>query len=151
MNRLQLIGNVGAEPEVKTGNNGKTFVKLTVATTERGYTKQDGTRVEDQTEWHRILFFGSKADVISKYVHKGDKIYVEGKIKTRQYKDHNGNNQYSTDIFGEDFEFLTQKPRQQQTYSEPAIYVNKGQGKVDMYATAMQNTNPNDDDEKFPF
>ena len=91
LNKAQLIGNIGADPKIisKSDTNVK-IVSFSLATTEKGYTTQSGVQVQDKTEWHNIVCFGKLADVVEKYVKKGSKIYVEGKMRTRQYDDKNG-------------------------------------------------------------
>ena len=77
MNKVMLIGNVGQEPEVRYVDAGVAVAKLTLATTERGYTLQNGTQVPDRTDWHRIILWKRLAEVVEKYVHKGDKLYID--------------------------------------------------------------------------
>lgn len=108
INKAILVGNVGAEPKVKSVSNGS-VAQLTLATTERGYTLQNGTQVPDRTERHNLIAWGKTADVIAKYVHKGSKLYVEGKIKTRSYDDHSGQKRYVTEIHIDVLELLDPK------------------------------------------
>lgn len=85
MNKVMLIGNVGKEPDVRYYDRDQAVATLSLATTERGYTLQNGTQVPDRTEWHNLVFYRNLAKVVEKYVHKGDKLFVEGKIRTRSY------------------------------------------------------------------
>jgi single-strand DNA-binding protein len=94
-NRVQLIGNVGQEPEVKTINN-KKVATLTIATNDFYYNEK-GDKVE-QTEWHRVTAWGKTAEIIEKYVTKGKEIAVEGKLTHRSYDDKDGNKRYVTEI-----------------------------------------------------
>ena len=95
-NRVQLIGNVGNDPEVKTLENGKKLAHVSIAT--KDYCKNDkGERVE-QTEWHRITAWGKTAEIIEKYVVKGKEIAVEGKLTHRSYDDKNGEKRYITEV-----------------------------------------------------
>ena len=109
INKAILVGNVGADPKVKTMSNGS-VTQLTLATTERGYTLQNGTQVPDRTEWHNVIAWGKTADVIARYVHKGSKLYIEGKIKTRSYDDNQGRKCYVTEIHVDVLELLDPKP-----------------------------------------
>lgn len=95
-NKVQLIGHVGQEPEIKTIESGKKVAKFTLATNEN-YTNSKGEKVE-QTEWHRLTAWGKTADVIEKYVTKGKEIAIEGKLTHRSYDDKNGEKKYVTDI-----------------------------------------------------
>ena len=85
-----LIGNVGREPDIRYVDAGVCVASLVLATTERGYRLQNGTEVPDRTEWHNITLWRGLAETVEKYVHKGDKLYIEGKIHTRSYDDKNG-------------------------------------------------------------
>ena len=83
MNKVMLIGNVGKEPDVRYYDRDQAVATLSLATTERGYTLQNGTQVPDRTEWHNLVFYRNLAKVVEKYVHKGDKLFVERKIRTK--------------------------------------------------------------------
>jgi single-strand DNA-binding protein len=109
INKAILVGNVGNEPKVQTYSNGN-VAQFTLATTERGYTLKNGTQVPDRTEWHNLIAWGKTADVIAKYVHKGSKLYIEGKIKTRSYDDNQGRKCYVTEIHVDVMELLDPKP-----------------------------------------
>ena len=80
-----LIGNVGKEPEVRYVDQGQPVARLSLATTERGYTLQNGTQVPDRTEWHSVILWRKLAEVVEHYVHKGDKLYIEGRIHYASY------------------------------------------------------------------
>ena len=116
-----LIGNVGKEPEVRYVDQGQPVARVTLATTERGYTLQNGTQVPDRTEWHNCIFWRKQAEVVEKYVRKGDKLYVEGKIFTRNYDDQSGIKRYVTEIYVDEMEMLTPKSSNQSapTASQP--------------------------------
>lgn len=95
-NRVQLIGRVGQDPEVKNLEGGKKVTTITIATNDVYY-KDNGDRVE-QTEWHRVTAWGKTAEIIEKYVTKGKEIAIEGKLTHRSYDDKNGEKRYVTDI-----------------------------------------------------
>ena len=109
LNKIMLIGNVGKEPEVRYLDSGVAVATFSLATTERGYTLQNGTQVPDRTEWHNIVLWRGLAEVAEKYVHKGDKLYIEGKIRTRSYDDQNGQKRYVTEVFADNMEMLSPK------------------------------------------
>ena len=109
MNKVMLIGNVGREPEVRYVDQGQAVARLTLATTERGYTLQNGTQVPDRTEWHNVILWRKLAEVVERYVHKGDKLYVEGRIHYASYDDKQGKRQYYTEIWADNMEMLTPK------------------------------------------
>jgi single-strand DNA-binding protein len=95
-NRVQLIGRVGQDPEVKNLEGGKKLVSISIATNDY-YFKENGEKVE-QTEWHRVTAWGKTADIVEKFVVKGKEIAIEGKLSHRSYDDKDGNKRYVTDI-----------------------------------------------------
>ncbi len=111
LNKVMLIGNVGKEPDVRYLDNGVAVASFTLATTERGYRLQNGTEVPERTEWHNIVLWRGLAETVEKYVHKGDKLFIEGKIRSRSYDDQNGVKRYITEIFADNMEMLS--PRSQ--------------------------------------
>ena len=114
INKVILVGNVGKDPEVRYFDNGGAVANFTLATTERGYTAANGTVVPDKTEWHNIVLWRALAEIAEKYVRKGAKLYVEGKIRTRSYDDSSGNKRYVTEIYADTMELLDRKPEGQQ-------------------------------------
>lgn len=118
MNNVQLIGRVGQEPQIFEGNNTR-VARFTLATTERGRKRPDGTKGEDITEWHSVVFFGSICSVIEQYVKKGDLISVRGRIHYDKYEDATTKvTKYRTDIIGADLELLSKKA-QSDSQAEP--------------------------------
>ncbi len=109
VNKVILLGNVGKEPDIKTMDNGNKVANFSLATSERGYTLANGTQVPDRTEWHNLIAWKGLAEIIEKYVHKGDKLYVEGKIRTRSYDDSKGAKRYVTEIYVDQLELLSPK------------------------------------------
>ena len=90
MNKVMLIGNVGKEPDVKYYDADQAVAQFPLATTERGYMLPNGTRVPDRTDWHNIVMWRELAKIAERYVHKGDKLYIEGRIRYRYYDDKKG-------------------------------------------------------------
>lgn len=99
VNKAFILGRVGKDPQVSHINDTKK-VSFSMATTDRGYTKQDGTQVPDRTEWHNIVAWRGLAEICEKYVHKGDLLYIEGKITNRSW-DKDGQTHYITEIVAE--------------------------------------------------
>ena len=99
-NKVQLIGNVGNDPEIKTFDGGKKVVNFTLATNE-SYKNDKGEKVE-QTEWHRVSAWGKTADIIEQFVTKGKEIAIEGKLTHRSYDDKNGEKRYITEVVASD-------------------------------------------------
>ena len=107
MNKVMLIGNVGKDPEVRYVDRNMPVASFPLATTEKGYKLQNGTEVPDRTEWHNIIMFKNLAEIVERYVHKGDKLYIEGSLRTRNYVDKQGITRYLTEVWAENMEMLT--------------------------------------------
>ena len=105
MNKVMLIGNVGKDPEVHYFEADQAIAKVSLATTERGYTLPNGTQVPDRTDWHYLMFSRRLAKIVEQYVHKGDKIYVEGRLRNRSYDDKRGNSRSRTSMSSCHFDF----------------------------------------------
>ncbi len=112
MNKVMLIGNVGKDPNVHYYDADQAVAQVSLATTEKGYTLANGTQVPDHTDWHNLVFYRQLAKIVEKYVHKGDKLYVEGKVRYRSYDDKQGKRQYVTEIYVDNMEMLTPRPQQ---------------------------------------
>lgn len=121
INKVILLGYTGKDPEVKDVAGTK-VANLSLATTEKGYTLQNGIQVPDRTEWHSLIFWKGLAEVVEKYVRKGSQIYIEGKIKTRQYEDRTGSKRYVTEIFVDKLELLGSRLAQQEASPQSALY-----------------------------
>lgn len=114
VNKVILIGNVGKDPDVRYLDSGVAVANFPLATTERGYTAANGTVVPDKTDWHNIVLWRGLAEVAEKYVKKGSRLYIEGKIRTRSYDDPSGNKRYITEIYADNMEMLDRKSDAQQ-------------------------------------
>lgn len=104
-----LIGNVGKEPVVRYYDHDQAVATFPLATTERGYTLPNGTQVPDRTDWHNVVLSRGLAKIVEKYVHKGDKLYIEGRIHYRTYDDAKGLRHYVTEVYADNMELLTPK------------------------------------------
>lgn len=107
VNKVILIGNVGKDPDVRYLDTGIAVATFSLATTDRAYTLQNGTQVPERTEWHNIVLWRGLAQTAEKYVRKGDKLYIEGKIRSRSYDDQNGIKRTIVEIFADNMEMLT--------------------------------------------
>ncbi len=110
LNKVLLIGHVGKDPKVRYIDNGVAVAQLDLATTDPGYTLPNGTQVPERTEWHNIVLWRGLAQIVEKYVKKGDKIFIEGQIRTRSYNDKNGKQRYLTEIWAERLELMSKPP-----------------------------------------
>ena len=109
VNKVILLGNVGQDPKVKYFDSGSAVATFSLATTDRAYTLANGTQVPERTEWHNIVASNRWAEIVDKYLHKGDKLYVEGKLRTRTYTDQAGATRYVTEVYVDYFEMLAPK------------------------------------------
>ena len=107
LNKVILIGNVGKDPTVKYFDSGNAVANFPVATSERGYTLPNGTEVPERTEWHNIVASRDRAQFVEKHVKKGSSVYIEGKIRSRNYDDQNGVKRYITEIYADRIEFYS--------------------------------------------
>ncbi|HLJ39172.1 MAG TPA: single-stranded DNA-binding protein [Steroidobacteraceae bacterium] len=105
VNKVILIGNLGADPETRAMPSGTTVANLRLATSESWRDKQTGEQ-QERTEWHRVALFGRLAEVAGEYLRKGSKVYIEGSLRTRKWTDKQGNERYSTEIVGNDMQML---------------------------------------------
>ena len=121
INKVILLGYTGKDPEVKDVAGTK-VANLSLATTEKGYTLQNGIQVPDRTEWHSLIFWKGLAEVVEKYVRKGSQFYIEGKIKSRQFEDRTGSKRYVTEIFVDKLELLGSRLAQQEASLQSKLY-----------------------------
>ncbi len=105
INKVILIGNLGKDPEVRHLENGACVANFSIATSENYKDRKTGEKVS-QTEWHNIVVWRGLAEITEKYLKKGDKVYIEGKLKTRSWKDQEGNNRYTTEIIADNLTML---------------------------------------------
>jgi len=106
-NRVQLIGNIGKDPQIKSFDSGKTMASFSLATSD-SYTGKDGKRVED-TQWHQVVAWGSTANYVESYLEKGNRIAVEGRLVHRSYNDKDGTTKYITEVMVNEILLLTNK------------------------------------------
>lgn len=116
LNKVQIIGNLGRDPETRYMPSGDAITNITVATTDSWKDKATGEK-KDQTEWHRITFFGKLAEIAGQYLKKGSQVYVEGSLRTRKYTDKDGVEKYATDIKADSMQMLGN--RQDGSYAAP--------------------------------
>src|ERR1700750_857396 len=105
VNKVILVGNLGADPEVRYLPSGDAVANIRLATTDRYKGKQSG-EFKEATEWHRVTFFGRLAEIVSEYLKKGSSVYIEGRIRTRKYQAQDGTDRYATEIVGDPNQML---------------------------------------------
>jgi len=105
VNKVIIVGRLGADPEVKTISTGNTVTRLSVATSDQ-WTDKEGQK-QERTEWHRIVVWGKLAELCGKYLTKGRQVYVEGRLQTRSWEDPQGNKKYTTEVVAQTVQFLS--------------------------------------------
>ncbi len=105
VNKVILIGHLGADPETRAMPSGSSVANLRIATTESWRDKQSGEQ-QERTEWHRVALFGRLAEIASEYLKKGSQVYIEGSLRTRKWQDKQGNERFSTEIVGNEMQML---------------------------------------------
>uniref|UniRef100_UPI00405713B1 single-stranded DNA-binding protein n=1 Tax=Candidatus Electronema sp. TaxID=2698783 RepID=UPI00405713B1 len=115
INKVILIGNLGGDPELKYVQDGTAVATFNVATSER-WKGQDG-QMKEQTEWHRVVAWRRLAETCNEYLHKGSKVYIEGKLQTRKWQDKDGHDRWTTEVVARDVQFLTPKGGEGGSYS----------------------------------
>jgi single-strand DNA-binding protein len=109
INKVILIGNLGKDPEVRHLENGACVANFSIATSENYKDRKTGEKVS-QTEWHNIVIWRALAEIAEKYLKKGDKVYIEGKLKTRSWQDQEGKNRYTTEVIADNLTMLGKSP-----------------------------------------
>lgn len=110
VNKAIIIGNLGADPDSRYTNDGKCICNINVATSEEWRDRGSGEKKE-KTEWHRVAMFGKLAEIGVKYLKKGSKVYIEGKLQTRKWQDKDGNTKYTTEIVANQMQMLGERPK----------------------------------------
>ncbi len=105
INKVILVGNLGAAPESRSTNNGSTVCNIRIATSESWRDKQTGEN-QERTEWHNVVFFGRLAEIASQYLRKGSQVYVEGSLRTRKWQGQDGQDRYTTEIVANEMQML---------------------------------------------
>ena len=118
VNKVILVGNLGADPETKYLPSGDAVTNIRMATTDRWKDKASG-EMKEATEWHRIAFFGRLAQIAGEYLKKGSQVYVEGRIRTRKWQDKEGQDRYSTEIVGDTMQMLGSRSGSGEPRGEP--------------------------------
>lgn len=105
VNKVTLIGNLGADPEVRYTANGSAVANVSLATAESWKDRESG-ETQERTEWHRVVFFSRLAEIVGEYLKKGSQVYIEGRLQTRKWQDRDGNDRYTTEIVANEMQML---------------------------------------------
>ena len=117
-NKVILVGNIGADPEVRESNGGK-FATMRLATSEKGYVNKQGVSIPERTDWHNLIVNGGLVQVVEGYIHKGSKLLVEGKLRYRKYTANDNTERWTTEISVTNLELLDPKPQQPAQTPQP--------------------------------
>ena len=109
VNKVIILGNLGADPDSRSTPGGTTVCNLSVATTENWRNRETGEQ-QQHTEWHRVVMFGKLAEIAAEYLRKGSKVYLEGRLRTNKYEDKEGTTKYSTQIIADELQMLDRRP-----------------------------------------
>lgn len=143
VNKAIIVGNLGADPDMRYTHDGTAVANLSVATSEKWKDKNSGEQKE-RTEWHRISCFGRLAEICGEYLRKGSKVYVEGQIQTRKWQDKEGSDRYTTEIKAREMRMLSPRP-------EGAQRGQSRQQPLDTKAAQPASEAPPDFDDDIPF
>lgn len=127
INKVILIGNLGADPEVRYTAGGSAVANVNIATSESWKDKQTGEQ-QERTEWHRVVFFARLAEIVGEYLKKGSKIYIEGRLQTRKWQDKSGQDRYSTEVVANEMQMLDSRGGGSFDQSAPSSSRGQGQG-----------------------
>lgn len=108
VNKVILVGNLGADPEIRYLSNGGAVANIRLATSDRQKDRANN-EIKEVTEWHRVVFFGRLAEIVSEYLKRGSLVYIEGRIRTRKWQGQDGTNRYSTEIFADHMRMLNSR------------------------------------------
>jgi single-strand DNA-binding protein len=148
VNKVILVGRLGAEPESRAFPNGGSICNLRLATTEKWKDKQTG-EPKERTEWHRVVLRNHLGNIAQKYLHKGSQVYIEGRIHTRKWQDQNGQDRYSTEIIGNEMTMLDSRSDDNQGRSPSEQVQNQFSATAQQPAAPVGGANEYDDDIPF--
>lgn len=127
INKVILVGNVGTDPEVRTTESGVKVARIRLATTERLFDRQ-ANETREHTEWHTVTLWRGLADVVDKYVRKGSQLYIEGRLRTREWTDKDNQKRYTTEILADDMKLLGRRGDNQQQQQQPSYSSSQNSG-----------------------
>jgi single-strand DNA-binding protein len=148
INKVILVGNLGADPETRYTTSGSAITSIRIATSESWKDKQTGEQ-QERTEWHRVKFFGRLAEIAGEYLKKGSQVYVEGRLQTRKWQDKEGQEKYTTEIIADRMQMLGSRAGGGGGEPPPERERASGGGKPAGSAPAKKNVDDLDDDIPF--
>ncbi len=151
VNKVILLGNLGKDPEIRSFENGTSKASFTLATTDSYQNKATGETI-NQTEWHNVIAWRGLADIVGKYIKKGDKVYVEGKLKSRSWNDQDGNTKYITEIEADNIIMMSRNGEQSNTSSiNTPSYISQAQSSDTSTPVSSNSQAAVEEDDDLPF
>lgn len=151
VNKVILLGNLGKDPEIRSFENGTSKASFTLATTDSYQNKATGETI-NQTEWHNVIAWRGLADIVGKYIKKGDKVYVEGKLKSRSWNDQDGNTKYITEIEADNIIMMSRNGEQSNTSSiNTPSYISQAQSSDTSTPVSSNSQTAVEEDDDLPF
>jgi single-strand DNA-binding protein len=151
VNKVILLGNLGKDPEIRSFENGTSKASFTLATTDSYQNKATGETV-NQTEWHNVVAWRGLADIVGKYMKKGDKVYVEGKLKSRSWNDQDGNTKYITEIEADNIIMMSRNGEQSNVSSpNTPSYISQAQNSDTSTPVSSNSQSAIEEDDDLPF
>ncbi|WP_010597026.1 single-stranded DNA-binding protein [Rickettsiella massiliensis] len=152
INKVILIGNLGADPEVRHMPNGSAVATLNIATSEGWKDKQTGEQ-QERTEWHRVVLFQRLAEIAGEYLKKGSKVYIEGRLQTRKWQDKTGQDRFTTEIVGNDLQMLDSRggisPMENMSTAHSTLSSSRSEGRSNKVTSTEASSDVFDDDIPF--
>ena len=149
VNKVTLIGNLGADPEIRYTANGSAVANVRLATAESWRDRESGEQ-QERTEWHRVVFFSRLAEIVGEYLKKGSQVYIEGRLQTRKWQDRDGNDRYTTEIVANEMQMLGGRGGGGGSFDAPSNQTSQGQSASP--APVSSSEPPMDDfDDDIPF
>jgi single-strand DNA-binding protein len=153
INKVILIGNLGADPEVRYSPSGSAVANVRLATTDSWRDRQSGEQ-QERTEWHRVVMFGKLGEIAGEYLHKGSKVYIEGRLQTRKWQGQDGQDRYTTEIVANDMQMLDSRGGATAAYDPQPAAANRSSADQDRPAApkpAAVSAPPDDFEDDIPF
>jgi len=153
INKVILIGNLGADPEVRYSPSGSAVANLRLATTDSWRDRQSGEQ-QERTEWHRVVMFGKLGEIAGEYLHKGSKVYIEGRLQTRKWQGQDGQDRYTTEIVANDMQMLDSRGSGTAAYDSQPPAASRAPAEPDRPAApkpATVSAPPDDFEDDIPF
>ncbi len=149
LNKVTLLGHLGADPEKRRTQSGVIVTNLRLATTESWYNSET-QESNERTEWHRVVFFGRQAETIAQYARKGSQIYIEGRLQTRKWEDRNtGQDRYSTEVIGREFIFTGGRPEGGESFANEGRITDTSSDSFGTTESSPADTNDAGSDDSF--